>query len=206
MFGTHDLEIFILSCITLNLIPGNDTIYIITKSLSDGKRAGIVSALGISSGTVVHILSASLGLSALIFSFSYAFEIIKTLGALYLIYLGISSLLKAKKSLYVKMVSEENSLLKTYKQAVLTNVLNPKVALFFLAFLPQFVSPDAPHKTLSFLFLGLIFLTTGTLWCLILAAFASATAKKIQSNGNLLTNIAGFIYIALGLKLLFEKN
>jgi threonine/homoserine/homoserine lactone efflux protein len=206
MFGTHDLEIFILSCITLNLIPGNDTIYIITKSLSDGKKAGIISALGISTGVVFHILFAAIGLSALILSFSYAFEIIKILGALYLIYLGISSLLKAKKSLHVKMVSEENSLLKTYKQAVLTNVLNPKVALFFLAFLPQFVDSDAPNKILSFLFLGTIFLTTGTIWCLLLALFASFGANKLKSDNGLFSKIAGMIYIGLGVKLLFEKN
>lgn len=206
MFGTHDLDIFILSCITLNLIPGNDTIYIISRSMSEGKQAGIVSVLGISTGTIFHILCASLGLSALIFSFSYAFEFIKIMGALYLIYLGISTFLANKKSLHVKKNKLINPLFVTYKQAILTNILNPKVALFFLAFLPQFVDLDASNKIVSFLFLGAIFLSTGTIWCLILAIFASIGAKKIQSRGNLFSNLAGVIYIGLGLKLLFEKN
>lgn len=210
MLGTHDLEIFIISCITLNLIPGVDTIYIISRSISEGIKAGIISALGISTGAIFHILATALGLSALIFSFSYAFTIIKVIGAVYLIYLGISVLLKHKNSLHVKSFkNKEESDYKIYKQAVLTNVLNPKVALFFMALLPQFVSVDAENKIFSFLFLGSIFLCTSTIWCLIIAIFASKVGMKFQSSersSRIMSKLTGVVFILLGLKLFLAKN
>ncbi|MBE0490895.1 MAG: LysE family translocator [Sulfurospirillum sp.] len=206
MFGVHNLEIFIFSCITLNLIPANDTIFIISKAISEDKKAGVIAALGINTGAVFHIIFAALGLSALLFSFSYTFDTIKFLGATYLVYLGITTLLKNKKGLHVSQIHIQTSLFRTYKQAILTNVLNPKVALFFLAFLPQFVDSNTPHKAFSFLFLGIIFLVTSTTWCIFLALFASFSAKKIQTNAKTLTNIAAFVYITLGLKLFFEKH
>ncbi len=209
MLGTHDLEIFIISCITLNLIPGVDTIYIITKSLSEGKRAGVISALGISTGSVFHILSAAFGLSALILSFSYAFNIIKIIGALYLIYLGINMLMKKKEGLHVELYEKEEKSFTIYKQAILTNVLNPKVALFFMALLPQFVSVDSSSKIVSFLFLGSIFLFTGTLWCLIIAIFSSNMFEKFNKKDRsswVLSKITGIIFILLGVKLFLQKN
>ena len=209
MLGTHDLEIFIISCITLNLIPGVDTIYIISKSLSEGKKAGVISALGISTGSVFHILSAAFGLSALILSFSYAFNIIKIIGALYLFYLGINMLIKKKEGLHVELYEKEQNSFTIYKQAVLTNILNPKVALFFMALLPQFVSIDSDSKIVSFLFLGSIFLFTGTLWCLIIAIFSSSIFDKFKKNNRssgVLSKITGVIFILLGVKLFLQKN
>jgi threonine/homoserine/homoserine lactone efflux protein len=210
LLGTHDLEIFIISCITLNLIPGVDTIYIISRSVSEGMKAGIISALGISTGAIFHILATALGLSALIFSFSYAFTIIKVIGAVYLIYLGISVFLKHKNSLHVKRFkNKEESGYKIYKQAVLTNVLNPKVALFFMALLPQFVAVDAENKMFSFLFLGSIFLCTSTIWCLIIAIFASKVGMKFQSSeksSHIISKLTGVVFIFLGLKLFLAKN
>lgn len=210
MLGTHDLEIFVISCITLNLIPGVDTIYIISRSMSEGMRAGIISALGISTGSIFHILATALGLSALIFSFSYAFTVIKVIGAMYLIYLGISMFIKKKETLHVKSFKhQETSSWKIYKQAILTNVLNPKVALFFMALLPQFVAADSSSKVVSFLFLGSIFLFTGTIWCLIIAIFSSKVVSRFQkgkNNSNILSKITGSIFILLGVKLFLQKN
>lgn len=210
MLGTHDLEIFVISCITLNLIPGVDTIYIISRSMSEGMRAGIISALGISTGSIFHILATALGLSALIFSFSYAFTVIKVIGAMYLIYLGISMFIKKKENLHVKSFKyQETSSWKIYKQAILTNVLNPKVALFFMALLPQFVAADSSSKVVSFLFLGSIFLFTGTIWCLIIAIFSSKVVSRFQkgkNNSNILSKITGSIFILLGVKLFLQKN
>lgn len=206
VFGVHDLWLFLLSCLMLNLIPGQDSIYIVSRSMSQGRRAGIVCALGINTGAIFHVLFASLGLSALILSFSYAFEIIKVIGALYLMYLGIAALLESKSGRLLDIKKPGNSLIVLYKQAILTNILNPKVALFFLAFLPQFVDIDAPYKVLSFLLLGGIFLSTSTLWCLLLAFFAALGAQKITASVGLLNRFAGVVYIALGLKLLLQKR
>ena len=208
MLGTHDLEIFIISCITLNLIPGVDTIYIISKSLSEGKKAGVISALGISTGSVFHILSAAFGLSALILSFSHAFSIIKIIGALYLLYLGINMIMK-KDVLHVELYEKEEKSFTIYKQAILTNLLNPKVALFFMALLPQFVSADSSSKIVSFLFLGSIFLFTGTLWCLIIAIFSSNIFEKLKKKDTsswVLSKITGVIFILLGVRLFLQKN
>jgi threonine/homoserine/homoserine lactone efflux protein len=210
MLGTHDLGIFILSSITLNLIPGIDTIYIVSRSLSEGKRAGVISALGISTGSIFHILFAAFGLSALIFSFSYAFSIIKIIGALYLFYLGINMIMKKNDDLHVKVHPHKNkdSFL-IYKQAILTNVLNPKVALFFMALLPQFISVDSSSKVLSFLFLGSIFLCTGTLWCIFIAIFSSTIVTRFKKEGRSsawLSKITGMIFILLGVKLFLQKN
>jgi len=203
----HDLWLFVLACISLNLLPGVDTIYIVSRSIAEGKRAGVISALGISTGTVVHICAVTFGLSALIFSFSYAFSIIKVLGAMYLFYLGIKMLVKkTAMSDGLSTINTKQSDFQIYKQAVLTNVLNPKVALFFMAFLPQFVPLDASNKSLYLFILGAIFLTTGTIWCLILALFTSKISSKMQSNKNFINKIVGIIFLGLGGKLLLEKS
>lgn len=206
----HDLWLFVLACISLNLLPGVDTIYIVSRSIAEGKRAGVISALGISTGTIFHICAVTFGLSALIFSFSYAFSIVKTLGAMYLFYLGIKMLLKkASSPQNLHFSKRKEGDWKIFKQAVLTNVLNPKVALFFMAFLPQFVPSEAEYKVMYLLMLGAIFLTTGTIWCLILALFSSRFALKVQESKKasmIVNKVVGIIFIALGGKLLLEKN
>lgn len=208
MFGIHDIELFIISAITLNLIPGSDTIFIVTRSIGEGVKAGIVSALGISTGAIFHILAASFGLSAIILSSEFAFEIVKSLGAIYLVYLGLKMILK-KEEIQKQNNIKKLNLFKIYKQAILTNVLNPKVAIFFMALLPQFVSSTSQSKTLAFLCLGLIFLTTGTIWCLFLAIFSNSMIKKVKFKtdySKYTSKITGIIFVALGLKLYFQKN
>ncbi|MGZ5190446.1 MAG: LysE family translocator, partial [Flavisolibacter sp.] len=134
--------VFALTGLLLNLTPGNDMIYVIARSSGQGIKAGVISALGIGAGCIVHILAAVIGLSAIIAQSAIAFDIIKYAGAAYLIYLGIKSLLSKKKKLTINKL-EEISYTKIFWQGVITNVLNPKVALFFLAFLPQFIDINA---------------------------------------------------------------
>lgn len=184
--------------------------YILGRSIAQGKKAGILSALGISTGSIFHIIFATLGLSIILAKSAMAFLIVKYLGAAYLIYLGIKSLrAKSKGELELDNKSKEASSLRIFSSGILTNVLNPKVALFFLAFLPQFVDPNYAQNTLSFLILGLTFLFTGTTWCLILALFASRLSDRIRKNNKIkvwLDRITGGIFIVLGIKLALSKR
>ncbi len=146
MFGAQDLLTFILAGLLLNITPGADTLYIVGRSTAQGVRAGVVAALGIGAGCIVHIVAAAIGLSAILAASSTAFTIVKYLGAAYLAYLGISMLRVQGKTQEVRSELPAVSLAKVFWQGFLTNVLNPKVALFFLAFLPQFIAPDSPSK------------------------------------------------------------
>ncbi|HBQ86921.1 MAG TPA: homoserine lactone transporter, partial [Syntrophomonas sp.] len=151
MFGIENYSVFILSAVALNLVPGADTMYILGSSMSNGRNAGILSALGISSGCIVHTLMAALGLSVLLSQSALAFNLVKYIGAAYLVYLGVQSF-RSKSSLTVeKDQMARNSNKKIFLQAVMTNVLNPKVALFFLAFLPQFIDPANTYGAVPFL-------------------------------------------------------
>lgn len=208
MFGIENYSIFIMSAILLNLTPGSDTMYILGSSLSNDKKAGILSALGISAGCVVHTFMAALGLSVILSKSALAFDIVKYLGAGYLIYLGIRSLISKSSLLIQNNKNEKNSNLKIFFQGVMTNVLNPKVALFFLAFLPQFINPNNQYGALPFLLLGLTFVTTGTIWCVLLSLFSSYFAGKLNKKlgaSTLLNKISGVVFIALGLNLLRAK-
>ena len=203
MFGTQHLMLFIASGLLLNLTPGQDTLYIVGRSLAQGRRAGVLSSLGIMSGCVVHTLAAAFGLSAILATSVRAFMVVKVVGAAYLVYLGIR-LLRDRSSLGgLAELPRENSWA-IYRAGALTNLLNPKVALFFMAFLPQFVDPATESKVAAFLFLGAVFMFNGTLWCLVLAWSASAMSRRIRANpsaGLFMTRAAGILFIALGIKL-----
>lgn len=208
MFGIENYGIFIMSAILLNLTPGSDTMYILGSSLSNDKKAGILSALGISAGCVVHTFMAALGLSVILSKSALAFDMVKYLGAGYLIYLGIRSLFSKSSLLIQNNKNEKNNNLKIFFQGVMTNVLNPKVALFFLAFLPQFINPNNQYGAIPFLLLGLTFVTTGTIWCVLLSIFSSYFAGKLSRKlgaSTLLNKISGIVFIALGLNLLRAK-
>ena len=201
---------FIASAIVLNLTPGIDTIYILTRSITHGKRAGLVSVAGIMSGCIIHVLCASFGLSLILSTSVLVFSLIKWAGAGYLIYLGIRMLFSRQSSFDSLLISDASpDLFKIYKQGVLTNILNPKVGLFFLSFLPQFINPNQTYGAIPFLILGMTFLTTGTLWCLFLTLTASLMTKTLRRNpmaGTLLQKISGLIFIGFGLKLAFDKQ
>ena len=208
MFGIHDFELFLAAGILLNLTPGPDTVYILGRSIAQGREAGIASALGISLGSIFHTCAAALGLSAILATSALAFGAIKLLGGAYLIFLGIKMLLDRRKQLSLPSNFHRRTTMAAFRQGVLTNVLNPKVALFFLAFLPQFIDPAANMKIAAFIVLGLTFVTTGTIWCLVLAWFASIFSERLRNNETIsqwLNRAAGALFVFLGIRLATTK-
>ena len=211
MFGTHDLWLFVLSGLLLNITPGPDTLYIVGRSSSRGAQAGAVAALGIGTGALVHICAAALGLSAILAASATAFAAVKIIGAAYLVYVGIS-LIRSSKPVGPSPVTVEirpASIRGIFFQGFLTNVLNPKVALFFLAFLPQFVASDAPSKALAFLFLGAIFDINGTLWNLLVAWSTARISGRFGAGGTFLkwfNRSIGSLFIAIGIRLALAQD
>lgn len=208
MFGTQHLALFVLSGILLNLTPGQDTLYIVGRSVSQGRRAGVLSVLGIVSGSVIHTLAAAFGLSAILATSAQAFVLVKLAGAVYLAYLGMKLLLERPASVGTAAEFTPEQDWAIYRAGLLTNVLNPKVALFFLAFLPQFVAPTAESRVLTFLFLGGVFIFNGTLWCLVLVWGAAAMSRRLRSrhsSGVILKRATGAIFVGLGVRLAVSK-
>jgi threonine/homoserine/homoserine lactone efflux protein len=210
MLGIHDLWLFIVSGLLLNITPGPDTAYIVGRSLQMGWRGGAAAAIGIGCGCLVHVFGASIGLSALLMASSAAFSLVKWIGAAYLFFLGIKLLLSrpptsdAGLASGVALSGNVPSLRQVFWQGALTNVLNPKVALFFLAFLPQFVASDSSHKAFAFLLLGLIFVCNGTAWCLGVAAFAARAASRIRGSSRVvpwINRALGSLFIYLGIRI-----
>jgi threonine/homoserine/homoserine lactone efflux protein len=212
MLGLHDLWLFIVSGLLLNITPGPDTAYIVGRSVQFGWRGGAMATFGVCSGCLVHVFAAAIGLSALLMASSTAFTAIKLAGAAYLCFIGLTMLLSRASA-----TSDERpgtaapvSLRQVFWQGALTNILNPKVALFFLAFLPQFVAADSPHKALAFVVLGAMFIFNGTLWCLCVAAIAARTAGRFtQASGvGLWINRAlGGLFVYLGIRIaLFQAK
>jgi len=208
MFGIHDFGLFLATGILLNLTPGPDTVYILGRSIAQGREAGVASALGISLGSIFHTCAAALGLSAILATSAIAFGTIKWLGGAYLIFLGIKMILDRRKQLSLPSNFRRRTTLAAFRQGILTNILNPKVALFFLAFLPQFIDPASNMKIAAFIALGLTFVTTGTIWCLILAWFASIFSERLRKNETVsqwLNRTAGALFVFLGLRLATTK-
>jgi threonine/homoserine/homoserine lactone efflux protein len=194
--------LFALTALLLNLTPGNDMLFVIARSSSQGSKAGIVSSLGIMGGCMVHMIAAVAGLSAIIAKSAVAFTVIKYVGAVYLIYLGVRSFLE-KKNIQINKSIIKTSYKKIFWQGVLTNVLNPKVALFFLAFLPQFINTKTGNATEQILFLGVWFNVGGTLVNIIVAILFGKIGKLLSKSGKFVQwqkRITGSILIALGIK------
>jgi threonine/homoserine/homoserine lactone efflux protein len=206
VLGIHDLWLFIFSGLLLNITPGPDTAYIVGRSLQTGWRGGAAAAIGIGCGCLVHVFGASIGLSALLMASSAAFSMVKWIGAAYLCFLGVKLLLsRPPKSDAGRTTFSGNvpPLRAVFWQGALTNILNPKVALFFLAFLPQFVASDSPHKAFAFLLLGLIFVCNGTAWCLAVAAFAARAAGRVRRSNRIvpwINRALGGLFIYLGIR------
>lgn len=204
MFGTHDLWLFVLSGLLLNVSPGPDTFYILGRTTNQGWRAGAVAALGIGSGCFVHIFAAALGLSALLAASATAFTVLKWVGGAYLVWMGISMLRTTMQTPEAEARVPAQRLQRVFAQGFATNALNPKVALFFLAFLPQFIAPDAPHKALAFLFLGCVFNFNATLWNLFVAWSTARIAGGVKDSRAVRTWInrsIGGVFIYLGVRL-----
>ena len=204
MLGIHELWLFVLSGVALNITPGPDTVYVIGRSMQLGWRGGAAAAFGISCGCLFHVTGAAIGLSALLMASSTAFSVVKLVGAAYLVLTGLQ-MLWSRPVLAGSLTGEDGRtpLRRVFLQGVFTNALNPKVALFFLAFLPQFVAVDAPHKPLAFLTLGLIFICTGTSWSLFLAAFAAKAALRLRRSDGIIAWInraLGGLFVYLGFR------
>lgn len=210
MFGIHDLALFVVSGLLLNVMPGPDSLLIMTRSATQGWRAGSAAALGIVTGTFVHIFAAALGLSAILATSAAAFTVVKLLGAAYILYLAVGMLLsKRSDGVEQQLVIAPLPLRRIYGQGILTNVLNPKVALFFLAFVPQFIDANAPHKALAFLILGAIFNINGMLWCHALALFTAQARARLKPNPAVtqwLNRTTGGLFVWLGVKLALAKQ
>ena len=201
--------VFALAALLLNLTPGNDMLYVAARSTSQGIKAGIISSLGIMAGCMVHILAAVIGLSAIIAQSALAFNIIKYVGAAYLVYLGIRSIISRKKTFEVKNKMQQQSYTRIFWQGVITNVLNPKVALFFLAFLPQFINVESKHTALQILFLGTWFNVGGTLVNIMVAILFGKIGTWLSHSPRFIQwqeRITGAMLIALGIKVALSKK
>lgn len=210
MFGIHDLPLFVLSGLLLNILPGPDSLLIMTRSATQGWRAGCAAALGIGAGTMVHILAAALGMSALLATSATAFTVVKLVGADYILWMAFGLLrTKKKDGAGAPVALPALPYRKIFAQGFLTNVLNPKVALFFLAFVPQFIGADAPNKALAFVVLGCIFNFNGMLWCAALAVTTAKASDRIKLHPTVslwLNRATGGLFVWLGVKLALSKQ
>lgn len=209
-FGISDFGLFCLAVLLLNATPGPDTAYIVGRSVAQGRAAGLMSALGISVGCCVHALASALGLTAILAASATAFLAVKLAGGLYLVYLGIRMLLaKPADTPEAAVTGDVRSLRKIFLQAVITNVLNPKVILFFLAFIPQFVSGGSQQKPAAFLVLGVVFAAISMCWNSGTAILAGTLARRAGRSPVIklwLERIVGAAFVALGIRLAFTKS
>lgn len=213
--ASHSLLLFIAAGVLLNLTPGPDVLYVVSQALRAGARAGAVAALGITAGCFVHIFAAAVGVSALMAASSTAFTVLKWLGAAYLLYVGLRLLRSKNASPVIASDTPEGAaqtvvgLKRIFVQGFWTNALNPKVALFFLAFVPQFIAPDVENKALAFLLLGLLFnfnaLWVNFAWALA-ASWLAARASLVRKSMHWLDRTAGVLFIGFGIKLALTDN
>jgi threonine/homoserine/homoserine lactone efflux protein len=206
LISHSSLLLFVTGAALLLVIPGPAVTYVVSRSIGHGRAAGLVSVMGIVVGTLLHVTAATLGLSALLASSALAFQFIKYLGAAYLIYLGIRTLRRDDSQL-LQAVNGERRLLRIFAQGVLVNLLNPKTALFFLAFLPQFVDPSLGHPSLQIFQLGVLFAFMGWISDSLWAVLAGTVAERFRSSVRLRRaqrNVSGGALIALGLASAFS--
>jgi threonine/homoserine/homoserine lactone efflux protein len=200
MISPDRLALFAAAALALLLVPGPAVLYVVTRSIHQGRRAGLVSVLGIHLGTLVHITAATVGLSALIVSSATAFTVVKLAGAAYLIGLGLWTLVSRKADASVALGGERR-LRRVFTQGVVVNVLNPKTALFFLAFLPQFVDPHHGHAALQIALLGLTFaalgLVTDSIWA-IAAGTAGDALRRSRRFARVQRYVSGSVFVGLG--------
>lgn len=218
MFGTHDLALFMFTALVLYATPGVDMLYTVTTTFRFGPRGGLAAAVGISSGCVVHALAAALGLAAILETSALAFNLVKWAGAAYLVWLALNMLRDAWRGPPATIAADPDagtrgaagsqsasrpSLRRICLQGFITNVLNPKVALFFLALLPQFIDAGAPNKPLAFLFLGAVFIFNGTLFLFGLVALAARTRRLGASPyaRRVLNALGGGLFLLLAARL-----
>jgi threonine/homoserine/homoserine lactone efflux protein len=202
MVSLSTFLIFALASLALVLVPGPNHIYIAARGIAQGRAAGVASALGVETGTMVHIAAAAAGLSYVIARSATLFNVIKWAGVAYLIYLGIRAL-TSRQELRTQD-ADPQPLRKIFLEGVIVNVLNPKVILFFLAFLPQFVDPEAGAVPLQIIILGSTLLVLGLITDLIYAAGAGALGRRMRNRSSLMSRLSGVIYLGLGIATAFS--
>jgi threonine/homoserine/homoserine lactone efflux protein len=206
--GIQHYDAFLLACIALNLTPGLDTFYILTRSGREGHAVGLAAALGINAGCLVHTAAAVLGISAILMTSAIAFSVLKYLGAAYLVWIGVRMLF-SRTAERQPTVTRGLGLGAAFRQGMLTNVLNPKVALFYLAFLPQFVSMHAAHPQLGLMLLGLSFIGTGMTWSTVLALLGGRIHRLLLTKpqlGQWMDRLCGTVLLGFGVKLALQQR
>jgi threonine/homoserine/homoserine lactone efflux protein len=207
--GVHDLPLFVAAGLLLNVTPGADLALIGARSAGHGFRSGAAAALGVGAGCFVHVAAAALGLSALIASSAAAFTVLRWVGAAYLVWLGVGMLRSAGGVNTASVPSPVLSARRSFAQGFLTNALNPKVALFFLAFLPQFIDANAPHKGWAFIALGTVFAFNGTIVNVAFAALVAHMRRAFGGPGFIgrwVSRGVGALFVALGVRLAFFEG
>ena len=216
LFGIHDLPLFILAGLLLNITPGPDMLYIAGRTASQGFRSGLAAVMGINAGCLVHTFAAAIGLSAILTASAEAFFLVKMVGAAYLVYVGFSLLLEKQSSNSAMEISSalpSKTIRQAFWQGFLTNVLNPKVALFFLAFLPQFIAVDSTAKPAAFVLLGIIFIFNSLFITIGFAALVMQLQKHARARFTNASRAAlwlnrscGALFIAIGVKLAISEK
>jgi threonine/homoserine/homoserine lactone efflux protein len=206
--GVHDLALFMSAALLLNLTPGPDMLFVVGTGAARGRRAGVLAALGVGLGCSVHIVLAAVGLSALLATSELAFAVVKWAGAAYLVWTGVQ-MLRARPTVAATTAPAGRAV---FWQGALTNALNPKVALFFLAFLPQFVDAGAAQQAGAFVALGVLFTVSGTIVNVIVALAAGSLARRFAAGGAggsvgvWLQRAAGALFVGLGLRLALSSR
>ncbi len=214
MFGLHDLWLFVVAGFLLNITPGPDMAFFGSRTASQGARSGLAALAGICTGCLVHTAAAAFGLSAILLASANAFLVVKLIGAAYLVYVGATMLWESLKQKSGGGLALDNTMpaighRKIFWQGFLTNVLNPKVAIFFLAFLPQFISADSPNKAAAFLVLGVLFIVNSCFVTLPLIWFIASARERIQANAKIdlwLNRMCGALFVGVGIKLAFTER
>jgi threonine/homoserine/homoserine lactone efflux protein len=209
MFGIHDLALFIVACVLLAITPGPDSTLVFTQSLRHGARGGLVASFGVMTGCIVHVTAASVGLSALLAASASAFNVVKWAGAAYLAYIGLRTILTAGQAAGGAARPQALRKSSVFWTGFLTNVLNPKVAVFFVAFLPQFVSTGTAYAPLGFAVLGLLVIAIGFVWLVGIAFVAGRSAAMLDSRGQFklwFERALGGAFIALAAKLALSER
>ncbi|EKF55542.1 lysine exporter protein (lyse/ygga) [Galbibacter marinus] len=201
--GIENFYTFIISTLFFIITPGMDTVFVLNKSIGEGRKSGIYATLGVNSGIIIHTLLGALGLSVLISKVPSALIAIKYCGATYLVYVGTMALINRKSKVNIDSSSHRNGRkTNSYWSGLVTNTLNPKVALLFLAFFPQFIVPEQINNPIPFMTLGLSYAIMGTIWYITLSLLASGFSQRLKTNPKTmfhLNTISGIVFILMGL-------
>ncbi|MBN2892627.1 MAG: LysE family translocator [Bacteroidales bacterium] len=196
---------FAIASILLTLMPGPDIIFVITQSVTQGKKSGIIFAFGLCTGLIFHTSAAALGISLILYNSATLFQIVKYLGATYLIYLGIMAIIHRKKEVFDLDLSNKKVTKRLYSRGILMNILNPKVSLFFLAFLPQFVNTDSMIKaTNQMLILGIIFIVQAIIVFTLVSILADKLAHRLVKNPKISKIVAwtkALVFLVIGIEI-----